>query len=164
MEAWHVRCIGKGLKGRSRKTRQSCPYDVRPQRALSGTGIGKDGQDESSRHIRGRQFERRGGATFRSSTLVPLVDPETMEFEAVENTQSTQLAQGAGIQAAENIAKHNPAAVLTGNCGPKAFRVLQSAGVGVVVGVKGKIEEAVRAYARGDYQPAGEANVQGHWM
>lgn len=93
-----------------------------------------------------------------------LVDPETMEFEAVENTQSTQLAQGAGIQAAENIAKHNPAVVLTGNCGPKAFRVLQSAGVGVVVGVKGKIEEAVRAYARGDYQPAGEANVQGHWM
>ncbi|MFO7784567.1 MAG: NifB/NifX family molybdenum-iron cluster-binding protein [Thermodesulfobacteriota bacterium] len=93
-----------------------------------------------------------------------LVDPETMEFEAVENTQSTNLPQGAGIQAAENISRHNPAVVLTGNCGPKAFKVLQAAGIGVVVGVKGKIEDAVRAYARGDYQSAGEANVEGHWM
>jgi predicted Fe-Mo cluster-binding NifX family protein len=93
-----------------------------------------------------------------------LVDPETMAFEAVENSQSTNLAQGAGIQAAENVSRHKPDAVLTGNCGPKAFRVLQAAGIKVVVGVRGGIRDAVEAYARGDYQPAGEANVQGHWM
>jgi len=93
-----------------------------------------------------------------------LVDPETMAFEAVENAQSLNLPQGAGIQAAQNVAQHKPAAVLTGNCGPKAFKTLQAAGIEVVVGVKGPIEEAVRAYARGDYQVANDANVEGHWV
>ncbi len=92
-----------------------------------------------------------------------LVDTETMEFEPVENTMSKNLPQGAGIQAAENIARHKPAAVLTGNCGPNAFKVLQAAGIEVVIGVTGPIEEAVRAYARGEYKATGEANVEGHW-
>jgi predicted Fe-Mo cluster-binding NifX family protein len=93
-----------------------------------------------------------------------LVDPETMEVEVVENAQSLDLPQGAGIQAAENLAKRKPDVVLTGNCGPKAFKVLQAAGIGVVVDVRGKVEDAVRAYVRGDYQTAGTANVEGHWM
>jgi predicted Fe-Mo cluster-binding NifX family protein len=93
-----------------------------------------------------------------------LVDPETLEYEVVENTQSLDLPQGAGIQAAENLAKRKPAVVLTGNCGPKAFKVLQAAGIGVVVDVRGKVEDAVKAYVRGDYRTAGAANVEGHWM
>jgi len=93
-----------------------------------------------------------------------LVDTETLEVEAVENKQSMNLPQGAGIQAAENVARHKPEAVLTGNCGPKAFKVLQTAGIGVVIGVKGPIEDAVRAYARGEYKATSEANVEGHWI
>ena len=93
-----------------------------------------------------------------------LVDSDTMQVEAVENKQSLDLPQGAGIQSAENVARHKPAAVLTGNCGPKAFKVLQAAGIHVVTGVTGGIEEAVRAYARGDYKASSEANVEGHWM
>lgn len=93
-----------------------------------------------------------------------LVDPETMEYEVVENTQSLDLPQGAGIQAAESLAKRKPAVVLTGNCGPKAFKVLQAAGIGVVVDVRGKVEDAVKGYVRGDYRTAGAANVEGHWM
>lgn len=93
-----------------------------------------------------------------------LVDPETMDYEVVENQQSLDLPQGAGIQAAENVARHQPSAVLTGNCGPKAFKVLQAAGIDVVVNVQGSIEDAVKAYVRGDYQSAGAPNVEGHWM
>lgn len=93
-----------------------------------------------------------------------LVDPETMEFEAVENTQSLNLPQGAGIQAAQNVARHKPEAVLTGNCGPNAFKALQAVGIQVVVGVKGDITEAVQAYARGDFKAANDANVEGHWV
>ncbi len=93
-----------------------------------------------------------------------LVDPETMDYEVVENKQSLDLPQGAGIQAAENVAGHQPSAVLTGNCGPKAFKVLQAAGIDVVVNVKGTIEDAVKAYVRGDYRAAGAPNVEGHWM
>ncbi|MBL7177895.1 MAG: NifB/NifX family molybdenum-iron cluster-binding protein [Desulfobacteraceae bacterium] len=92
-----------------------------------------------------------------------LIDTETMSFEVIENRQSLDLPQGAGIQTAQNIAQHNPDVVLTGNCGPKAFKALQAAGVEVVVGVAGVIKDAVQAYVEGRYQPAKEANVEGHW-
>ncbi|MEJ2724536.1 MAG: NifB/NifX family molybdenum-iron cluster-binding protein [Deltaproteobacteria bacterium] len=93
-----------------------------------------------------------------------LVDTDTLSFDVVENKQTLDLPQGAGIQAAQNIIAHRPDAVLTGNCGPKAFRVLQAAGVPVVVGVKGTVREAVRAYMNGQYTAANEANVEGHWV
>ena len=54
--------------------------------------------------------------------------------------------------------------VLTGNCGPKAFKVLQAANVKVIVGVKGKIMDAFKALLAGDLLPAEEANVEGHWV
>jgi predicted Fe-Mo cluster-binding NifX family protein len=93
-----------------------------------------------------------------------LIDTDTLSFEVVENKQTLDLPQGAGIQAAQNILAHRPDAVLTGNCGPKAFRVLQAAGVAVVVGVKGTVREAVRAYMAGEYKAADGANVEGHWV
>jgi predicted Fe-Mo cluster-binding NifX family protein len=93
-----------------------------------------------------------------------LVDTDTLSFDVVENKQTLDLPQGAGIQAAQNLIAHRPDAVLTGNCGPKAFRVLQAAGVPVVVGVKGTVREAVRAYMSGQYTAANEANVEGHWV
>lgn len=93
-----------------------------------------------------------------------LVVTDTMSFEVIENTQNLNLPQGAGIQTAQNIAEYNPDVVLTGNCGPKAFRALQAAGVAVVVGVKGKITDAVQAYLEGKYQSAKAANVEGHWV
>lgn len=93
-----------------------------------------------------------------------LVDTKTMSFEVIENTQSLHLPQGAGIQAAQTIISHNPDAVLTGNCGPKAFKVLQAAGVEVVTGVKGKIMDVIQAYLEGRYQPAKVPNVDGHWV
>ena len=92
-----------------------------------------------------------------------LVDSETMEFEVVENEQNLSLPQGAGIQAAQNVANHEPEVVLTGNCGPKAFKTLQAAGIKVVVGVSGRIEDAIRAYLHGDLRPSAAANVEGHW-
>jgi predicted Fe-Mo cluster-binding NifX family protein len=88
-----------------------------------------------------------------------VVDLETMRFDVAANTQSLDLAQGAGIQSAQNVLVHKPDVVLTGNCGPKAFRVLKAAGVMVVVGVKGKIADAIRDYIDGKYAEATEANV-----
>ena len=93
-----------------------------------------------------------------------LVDTETMRFDVIENKQSLDLPQGAGIQSAQNVLPHKPDVVLTGNCGPKAFRVLQAAGIKVVVGVKGKIADAIKDYVNGEYTPAAQANVEGHWV
>jgi len=92
-----------------------------------------------------------------------LVDPETLEFETVPNQTNLQAAQGAGIQAAALVARHRPAAVLTGNCGPKAFETLQAAGIQVIVGVEGSVREAVKNYQAGKLKPAPGPNVASHW-
>ena len=92
-----------------------------------------------------------------------LVETLTMKHQVIENTQSLHLPQGAGIQSAQNILEHHPEVILTGNCGPKAFRVLQAAKVKVIVGVKGKISDALRDFVEGKYVPATDANVEGHW-
>lgn len=93
-----------------------------------------------------------------------VVDTETGHFEVIQNAQSLDLPQGAGIQSAQNVLPHKPDAVLTGNCGPKAFRVLKAAGIKVAVGVKGKIADAIKDYMNGKFGEATEANVEGHWM
>ncbi len=93
-----------------------------------------------------------------------VLDTETMSFRRVENHQSLDLPQGAGIQSAQNVLAHQPDVVLTGNCGPKAFKVLRAAGVKVVVGIKGRVADAINAYLEGKVQPTEEANVEGHWV
>jgi len=53
-----------------------------------------------------------------------LVDTDTMEFEAVENSNVSAMS-GAGIQSAQFIANKGAKALLTGSCGPNAFQTLQ---------------------------------------
>ncbi|MBN1102242.1 MAG: NifB/NifX family molybdenum-iron cluster-binding protein [Deltaproteobacteria bacterium] len=112
----------------------------------------------------GKGIDEEVDSRFGRAPRFLLIDTETMSSQVVENAQSLDLPQGAGIQAAQNILSHKPDVVLTGNCGPKAFRVLQAAGIGVVIGVKGKVADAIRDYLDGKYRAATEANVEGHWM
>ena len=92
-----------------------------------------------------------------------LVDSGTMNYQVVGNRHNLNLPQGAGIQAAMNLIIHEPEVVLTGNCGPRAFKTLQATGIKVVVGVSGTIEDAIEAYLRGEFEHATQANVEGHW-
>ena len=59
-------------------------------------------------------------------------DLDARTFEVVENAQNLNAAQGAGIQSAETVARLGAKAVVTGHCGPKAFRVLRTAGVAIL--------------------------------
>lgn len=61
----------------------------------------------------------------RASGFV-LVDIETMQTQYVDNSQAQSMAQGAGIQAAENVANAGANAVLTGRVGPKAKAALDA--------------------------------------
>ena len=49
----------------------------------------------------------------------------------VDNTPNLNATQGAGIQAAESLARLGVETLITGHCGPKAFRVLSAAGIKV---------------------------------
>jgi hypothetical protein len=53
--------------------------------------------------------------------------------------------------------------VLTGNCGPNAYQVLSAAGIQVITGVSGKVEDAVQAYKSGQFRAGSQPNVATHF-
>lgn len=91
-----------------------------------------------------------------------IADPQTMEFEAVDNSSATA-AGGAGISAAQEIAAKGVQAVLTGNCGPNAHQVLSSAGIAVITGVSGKVKDAIKGYQDGKLETSPQPNVPDHF-
>lgn len=90
------------------------------------------------------------------------IDPETLQFEAVDNANATA-GGGAGISTAQAIAAKGVEAILTGNCGPNAYQVLSAAGIKVVTGVAGKVKDAIQDYKAGKYQTSSRPNVSGHF-
>ena len=93
-----------------------------------------------------------------------LYDTDTGEWSVLDNTQNVNAMQGAGIQAAQSVAECGAEAVLTGNCGPKAFRILSEAGMSVYVGLSGTVLQAIDRFKKGELEPASAANKPGHWM
>ena len=90
-------------------------------------------------------------------------DTESGEVEALDNAENLNAMQGAGVQAGQNLANAGVEAVLTGNCGPKAFQVLDAAGVKVYLGISGTVADALAAFKDGKLQLADAANKPGHW-
>ena len=90
-----------------------------------------------------------------------IVDPETMEWKAMDNVYAGA-AGGAGIQTAQMIGNEGVGVVLTGNCGPNAHQTLSAAGIEVVTGVTGRVDEAVDAYKQGRVHPTARPNVPAH--
>jgi predicted Fe-Mo cluster-binding NifX family protein len=93
-----------------------------------------------------------------------VIDTESMATEAVENAQNLNLPQGAGIQAGKTIIENDIKVLITGNCGPKAFKVLEAAGIKVVTGTRGRVADAVDQFKNGAFEFTDEANVEGHWV
>ena len=63
-------------------------------------------------------------------------------FDPMENHYVEQ-GSGAGVGAARLVADCNPAAVLTGQCGPQALHVLETAGIKVIAGCSGTARDLV---------------------
>jgi predicted Fe-Mo cluster-binding NifX family protein len=111
----------------------------------------------------GRDLDSRVDERFGRASYFIVVDTETGSFEAHDNAQNVGSLQGAGIQSASNAAGHGVSAVLTGHCGPKAFRALSSAGIQVYVGISGRVKNVLERFRNGDYRPTEGADVRGHW-
>lgn len=92
-----------------------------------------------------------------------LYDTETKSVENVDNQQSLNAAQGAGIQAAETVSRLGAECLLTGHCGPKAFRTLAAADVRVYTGAAGTVTQAIDSFLQGRLKLAAAADVDGHW-
>jgi len=77
-----------------------------------------------------------------------VIDPETMEFEALENSNA-MAAGGVGITTAQMVANKGVQLILTGNCGPNAYQTLSAAGVQVITGGSTSISVKVRPCSPG---------------
>lgn len=92
-----------------------------------------------------------------------LFDTESLRSWAIDNSQNLSLAQGAGIQAAATVAELGVQCLVTGHCGPKAFRTLSAAGIEIFVGATGTVREALAQREAGSLSLASSADVEGHW-
>lgn len=90
-----------------------------------------------------------------------IVDTDSLEFEAVENSNISSMG-GAGIQSAQLVASKKVKAVVTGNVGPNAFQTLQAAGIEVCTGASGTVNEAVERYKKGEFKAVSGPSVGSH--
>ncbi|MFP4650499.1 MAG: NifB/NifX family molybdenum-iron cluster-binding protein [Desulfobacterales bacterium] len=113
---------------------------------------------------RGQTLDSELDARFGRAACFLLVDPNTMSCEVIDNNENLKAVQGAGIQAAKTVADLGAGVVITGNCGPKAYAVLQQAGIPVITGASGRVQEVVERYKKGELNPSEGPSVHGHWM
>lgn len=90
-------------------------------------------------------------------------DTESASFAVIDNRQNLNAAQGAGIQSAQNVAAAGAQAVVTGHCGPKAFRVLAAAGIQTFTSDAPTVAAALELYREGKLKEIVSADVEGHW-
>lgn len=111
----------------------------------------------------GQGLEAQVDPRFGRAAGFVLFDTQTREVRNVDNSQSLSAAQGAGIQAAEAVSRLGAECLITGHCGPKAYRTLQTAGIKVYTGAAGTVGEAIAALEQGRLAAAEAADVEGHW-
>ena len=112
----------------------------------------------------GQNIENEVDSRFGRARFFIVVDTDTGQHTAHDNTQNLNVAQGAGIQAAKNVIDLGVGAVITGNIGPKAFSTLQSGNVKVYIKATGSVKKATEQFNAGELECAGKSNVDGHWV
>lgn len=112
---------------------------------------------------KGKNLQSEVDARFARAEYFIIYDTETGSNEAVENTDGAGATHGAGPLASEKIARTGAKAVLTGNCGPNAFRTLKAAGIEVYTGISGTVFEAINDFKQGKLSKADNPSVRGHW-
>jgi len=100
---------------------------------------------------------------FGRAPYIVIVDSETFEFEVLDNKENVNALKGAGIQAASMVSSRGASILLTGFCGPNAFKALKAAKIGVANDASGSVKDAVKAYINGKLPLADDANVEGQW-
>ena len=111
----------------------------------------------------GTDLDAKVDPRFGRAAYVVIVDSNTNDFEVIDNSSNVNAMKGAGIQAASNVVNAGAEVLLTGHCGPNAFKALQAGKVAVSNDASGTVGEAVKSYLDGKLPHADTANVEGHW-
>jgi predicted Fe-Mo cluster-binding NifX family protein len=100
---------------------------------------------------------------FGRAAYILVVDSETLDFETLDNKSNVNALKGAGIQTASMVSDKGAEVLLTGFCGPNAFKTLKAANIGVANDASGSVRQAVQDFLDGKLVQADSANVEGHW-
>ncbi len=100
---------------------------------------------------------------FGRAAYILIVDTFSLGVEVMDNSENVNAFKGSGIQAAAMVSDNGAEVLLTGFCGPNAFKTLNAAGVKVANDVTGTVREAVNAFNEGKTSFADAANADGHW-
>ena len=100
--------------------------------------------------------------TFGRAPKFLIYDLETGDTSVIDNNQNLNAPQGAGIQSAQTVANSGAQCLISGHCGPKAFRVLSTAGVKIFYCDAISIGAALALYRDGKLKEANAADVEGH--
>lgn len=77
-----------------------------------------------------------------------IYDMESNKYEVIDNTLNKNAVQGAGVQSGEIISQSGAECVLTGDCGPKALRTLETANIKVYTGAEGTVKDAIEKFKK----------------
>ena len=112
---------------------------------------------------RGPQLTSEVDPRFGRAPYILIVDTDTSEFTVLNNSVNANAFKGAGIQAATMVSDKGAEVVMTGYCGPKAFQVLEAAGIKVVSDVSGTVSDAIKRFNTGKINYSSAANAEAHW-
>ncbi|MFA5258038.1 MAG: NifB/NifX family molybdenum-iron cluster-binding protein [Opitutales bacterium] len=78
-----------------------------------------------------------------------IIDTETGEQSEFDNASGVNATQGAGIQAAQALARLGVEVVITGSVGPKAMSALKAADIRIYSMSEGTSDQAAKAFSEG---------------
>ena len=93
-----------------------------------------------------------------------VADTETGQWQGHDNAANVDAGGGAGVQAGSTVASQGVEAVITGNVGPNAHKVLAAASIAIYQAGNGvSVRDALTAFERGELAAAEAPTVSGHW-
>jgi len=114
----------------------------------------------------GEGFNSPVDRVFGRARYFVITDPDETNVEVLENSQNVNAAQGAGIQAARQMANKSVDILLTGNVGPNAFRALDAVSIKVCQFESDilTVRDALTAWKEGRLQEVKAPTAQGHGL
>ncbi len=100
---------------------------------------------------------------FGRAAYILIVDSESLDYEVLDNKENVDALKGAGIQAAKTIIDKEAEVLLTGFCGPNAFKALNAGNIGVASDAEGSVKESVKSFLEGKLPLSENANAEGQW-
>jgi predicted Fe-Mo cluster-binding NifX family protein len=112
----------------------------------------------------GETFQDQLDPRFGRAAGFIVFDLDSGQAEFIDNQGNQQASKGAGIHAAQNVARSGAQVVITGHVGPKAYAALESGGIRVFQSETKSVQEVIDDYRQGRLSQAQGADSPPHWQ